>query len=569
MAADERATVAALDAARAAFREHIEANQGRVVDMAGDSVLSVFETAAGAVRAALAIQERLAETNAPVPEDRRMRFRIGVHLGDIIEKDDGTIYGDGVNVAARLEALAEPGGVAVSGSVHDTLRGRLGISYDFLCEQQVKNLPEPVRAYRVAGEATGTDRVGADAPPALPDKPSIAVLPFANLGGDPEQEYFADGIAEDLITALSRIRWLFVIARNSTFAYKGQSPDVRRVGRDLGVRYVLEGSVRKGRNRVRISAQLIDATTGNHVWAERYDRELEDLFDLQDEITGTIAGAIEPELGAFERARARRKPPESLDAWDCHQHGFWHLWQFDKKENAEAKLMFERAIELDPGFGPAYSGLAYSHLLDATLAFTETRAEDLEEAMRAAQKAIALDDRDALAHCTLGRVYLFSADAEAGISQLEIAIELNPSFALAHYGLGHAFYFTARPEESVASIDKAMRLSPHDPYLWLWEMQKALALSFSGANAEALAWARRATQHPTSGFWAFYSLVLVLGRMDRHEEARAALAKLLDLKPDFTVAWLKEYLNFSEQAVVEHSLEGLRKAGLEIPDEAG
>jgi TolB-like protein len=390
-------------------------------------------------------------------------------------------------------------------------------------------------------------RAAADAPPALPDKPSIAVLPFANLSGDPEQEYFADGIAEDLITALSRIRWLFVIARNSTFTYKGKAVDVKQVGREMGVRYVLEGSVRKGGDRVRISAQLIDATTSNHVWAERYDRELADLFDLQDEITETIAGAIEPELGAFERTRARSKPPESLDAWECHQRGFWHLWQFDRNEISEAKRMFERAIELDPGFGTAYSGLAYSHLTDVTMAFTKTPAEALEAAMRAAQKAVALDDRDALAHCTLGRVHVFSAEVEAGISQLETAIELNPSFAFAHFGLGHAFFSQARAEESVAAIDNAMRLSPHD--------------------AEALAWARRGTRHPTSGFPAFIVLAMVLGRMDRHEEARAALATLLDLKPDFSVAFMKKYFHFYEQAAIDHVVEGLRKAGLEIPNE--
>jgi adenylate cyclase len=445
------------------------------------------------------------------------------------------------------------------------VRSKLDLAFVDAGTHAVKNIAEPIRMYRIAGEATG-----ADAPPALPDKPSIAVLPFANLSGDAEQEYFADGIAEDLITALSRIRWLFVIARNSTFTYKGQSPDVRQVGIDLGVRYVLEGSVRKGGNRVRISAQLIDATTGNHVWAERYDRELADLFDLQDEITETIAGAIEPELGAFERARARRKPPESLDAWDCHQRGFWHLWQFDKEENAEAVRMFRRAIELDPGFGPAYSGLAYSYLMDVMQAFTEARAEALEESIRAAQKAVALDDRDALAHCSLGRAFVYSGDVEAGISQLETAIELNPSFAHAHYGLGHTFYFfMARPEVSVAAIDKAVRLSPHDPYLWAWEALKAAALSFSGADAEALAWARRATQHPNSGLWAFFSLAMILGHMDRHEEARAALARALDLRPDFSITFMKESLSFAEQAVIDHWVNGLRKAGLEMPDEAG
>ena len=564
MGDDERATVDMLNVCREVFKQHIDTGDGRVVDTAGDSLLAVFQSAVEAVQCAIDVQAALIERNSELPEDRRMLFRVGVNLGDIIEQKDGTIYGDGVNVAARLESLAEPGGICISSNVHDFVENKIASTFEDIGEQEVKNIARPVRTYRISTGASPAETTDGGKHLKLPSKPSIAILPFDNLSGDQAQDYFADGISEDLITALSRIRWLFVIARNSTFAYKDQSPDVRQVGRELGVRYVLEGSVRRGANRVRINAQLIDATTGNHVWAERYDRALSDLFDLQDEITETITGAIEPELSAFERDRTRGRPPESLDAWENAQRGFGHLWQFDKSENAKAKQMFQRAIELDPGLGPAHSGLSYSHLLDASLAFTDKRAEALAAVARFAQKAIALDNRDTLAHTALGRAYVYTGDMASGIAQLENAIELNPSFALAHFGLGQTLAWLGRAEEAVAALDKAIRLSPHDPYLWLWEQNKALALSLSGNDADALVWARRATRHLTSGFPAFLFLAMVLGHMEKHhDEARDALAKLLDLNPRFSVAWLQDYLHFAEQTVIDHIVKGMRQAGLE------
>jgi adenylate cyclase len=317
MGADEEATIAALNASRNIFRDHITRRQGRIVDTAGDSVLAVFDSVVEAVRAAVEIQKNLAVRDSNLPEDRRMRFRIGVNLGDIVEQADGTIYGDGVNVAARLESLAEAGGICLSDSAHMLADGKLDAEFESIGEHTVKNITKPVRAYRVQ---SGNPSVTKDARLSLklPDKPSIAVLPFDNLSGDPEQEYFADGIAEDLIAALSRFRWLFVTARNSTFAYKGRSLDVRQVGQELGVRYVLEGSVRKGGNRVRVTVQLIDAVTGNDLWADRFDRDVIDLFALQDEITEAIVASVGPELDVLERDRARRTPPENLDAWESY-----------------------------------------------------------------------------------------------------------------------------------------------------------------------------------------------------------------------------------------------------------
>ncbi|MDP6952574.1 MAG: adenylate/guanylate cyclase domain-containing protein, partial [Alphaproteobacteria bacterium] len=335
MGDDEAATVAALNAARGVFKRHIAAQGGRVIDTAGDSVLAVFDSVVQSVGCALAVQSELAEANAARPENRRMAFRIGINLGDVIAQDDGTIYGDGVNIAARLESLANPGGIALSGSAFDQVEGKLDVDFAFLGEKDVKNIARKVRVYQAAlGESVAVPQRSETT------SPSIAVLPFDNLGGDGDQDYFADGICEDLITELSRLRWLAVTARNSSFTYKGKSVDVTQVGRELGVRYIVEGSVRRGGNRLRITAQLIDAASGNHVWAERYDRDFSDIFALQDEITETLVAALVREVGVVEQDRAHRKPPESLDAWETFQRGMWHCWKMtpDSVHQAEGIL---------------------------------------------------------------------------------------------------------------------------------------------------------------------------------------------------------------------------------------
>ena len=369
MAADERATVAALDAARKVFRSHIESSQGRVIDMAGDSVLAVFEIATGAVSAALAVQQQLKTLVAGVPEDRRMRFRIGVHLGDVIEKPDGTIYGDGVNIAARLEGLAEPGGITISDSVRIAVKGKLAASFEDRGEQAVKNIPDPVRTYRVRaqGATQGQAKPAAGAGEidlSLPDKPSIAVLPFANMSGDPEQEYFTDGITEDILTELSRFHSLFVIARNSSFSYKGKSVDVRSVAKELGVRYVLEGSIRKSANRIRVTAQLIDALTGNHLWAEKYDRVLEDIFAVQEEVTRAIVAAIAPHIETSEMDRSRGARPGNLSAYEVAMRG-WAAAQKafgegNRSSRDEAIQLAREALAIDPRCGAALRTLAFA-----------------------------------------------------------------------------------------------------------------------------------------------------------------------------------------------------------------
>jgi adenylate cyclase len=540
MSEDEAGTIAALGAARAVFRDRIATAEGRVVDTAGDSVLAVFGSVVEALRAAMEIQADLDRRSEGVAEGRRMRFRIGLNAGEIVEQDDGTVYGDGVNVAARLQALAEPGGICVSDVVAAEARNKLPVRFQSLGEQRVKNIPEPVRAHRVtSAEAApepeaGPERLETALP--LPAKPSIAILPFTNMSGDPEQEYFSDGISEDLITTLSRIRWLFVIARNSTFTYKGRPVDVKQVGRELGVRYVLEGSVRKGGSRVRITAQLIDATNGAHLWAERFDRELADIFSLQDEITERIAATIEPELARAELERARRKPPESLDAWDLYQRGLWHIWQFNAEDNEAARKLFERATVLDPGFSPFFAALALCRLLDHTLRYRPMSERNAEASLEIARRAVALDDKDPTAHAVLGRAYSALGDHEPAIAELREAVRLNPNLALAHYGLGLALVLCGKPREAIPELDAAQRLSPHDPFLWSFAMFRAWAHLSLGDFERAIEDASFSVRQPRAPFPAWGTLASALGHVGRVEEAKAALAKAQELEPRFSTS---------------------------------
>ena len=563
MGDDERATMDTLNAYRKVFRKHISNGGGRVVDTAGDSVLAVFDSVVEAVECAVDIQGELEGCNAGLPQDRQMYFRVGVNLGDILEQDDGTIYGDGVNVAARLESLAEPGGICLSGSAYEQVEGKTNLGFEGIGKHAVKNIARPVRVFRV----TGADAAAPEKTLAVPDRPSIAVLPFDNLSGDPEQEYFADGIAEDLITALSRIRWLFVIARNSTFTYKGRSVDVKRVGQEMGVRYVLEGSVRKGGDRVRVTAQLIEATTGNHIWAKRYDRELADIFAIQDELTEAIAGEIEPELAEVERERAYRRPLEDLNAWDCYQRGLWHMWQLTGDENAEAQRLFQRAADIDPGFAPAFAGLAYSHFLDTVLAFRDTVSEDLAKGRRAALRAVAIDVKDAMAHCILGRLDTALGDHSSAIGELETAIDLNPSYAHAHYGLAVCFLVAGRAEAAIPEFEIAEQLSPHDPNLSVFQAVRAAAHNVLGQFQQAEEYARRASRHPRASFWAYAHLAQALAGQGKSEQARAALSTLLEMQPDFSPEFFERVLTNTDRTVLAVYFGLLRKAGLDIPDE--
>jgi adenylate cyclase len=565
MEIDEAGTLATLKAHRSELIDPtVSEHHGRTIKLMGDGALVEFASVVDAVTCAVAIQTGLAERNTGVPEDRRIVMRVGVHLGDVIVEGED-IYGDGVNVASRLEGLAEPGGICLSQQAYDQIEAKLDVSCQYLGERQVKNIVRPVRVYRVGiGEAKVAPPPGTALP--LPDKPSIAVLPFTNLSGESEQELFADGIAEDLIRALSKYHWFFVIARSSTFTYKGKSVKVQQVAEELGVRYVLEGSIQRAGNRIRVNAQLIDAPTGNHIWAERYDRELADFFDLQDEITETIATEIEPQLGAVERERARRKPPGNLDAWTLYQRGLWHFYGEPGPDDfAEARRLFEAACNLDPAFASSYADLAWVHTVEITLGLTADADASLKNAMGAAERAVALDDRDPAAHFALGRVHMLKHAYAGAIAEMEAALGLNPSFDRAYYGLGMALMYSGKPRESIPQFEAAMRLNPRGPRAWTYRQMLGQAYFIMARYEEALAWLEKAIHIPGAPYMPFAHLTAALGHLGRLDEARDMLAEVKRRKPDFSGDTIRNTVGrYGRQSCVEQVVDGLRKAGLPV-----
>jgi len=564
MGADESGTLARLKAHRKELIDPtIAKHDGRMVKLMGDGALVEFSSVVDALACAVDVQRGMTERNHNEPSEQRIEFRIGINLGDvIIEGDD--IYGDGVNVAARLEGLSDPGGICISESVRSATGNKLPIDYEFMGEQEVKNIAEAVRAHRVLMESeevantTVTDKPELE----LPDKPSVAVLPFANMSADPDQEFFADGITEDIITELSKFRSLFVIARNSSFAFKGRSIDVKDVSTKLGVRYVVEGSVRRAGNRVRITAQLIDAVEDNHLWAERYDRDLEDIFAVQDEVTHTIVTTIEPHLASTERQRARRKPTESLGAWELYQRGLWHLYQNNAEDSTRALDFLQSAIDLDPTFASAHAGLAYALYYHVVLGYSQDRSGDLARALDAGKTAVMLDENDPFAHVALGRVYTIKGEHDTAIAACDRAIALNPNYASAYMGRAHSLWQAGRPAEALPSHDEAMRLSPRDPLMWAFVASKAIALILLGRYDEGLDWARKAQRQPSTAIWAFMPEVSALGLLGRIDEARAALERVKRIKPDVSCAFVDQALAFTHATDRDHFVSGLVKAGL-------
>jgi adenylate cyclase len=538
----------------------ITEHRGRIVKNTGDGFLAEFASVVDAVRCAVEVQQGMAERNAGTPPEKRIEFRLGINLGDVIVEPHD-IFGDGVNVAARLEGMADPGGICVSRMVRDNVRDKLDYAFEDMGEQEVKNIVRPVRVYRI--RETIIKPPAAPTQPALPlpDKPSVAVLAFTNMSTDPEQEFFAAGIAEDVITALSRYPSLFVISRNSSFTYKGRAIGVKEIGRELGVRYVLEGSLRKADNRVRVAAKLVEAETGKHVWAERYDRELADLFAVQDEISTAVTIAITPAIGAAEQQRAMRRPPASLDAWAAYQRGLWHFGNTDPDEYARAQKLFRQAIDLDPSFAAGYSRLAVTILDTATAFGTRSLAEALSSAEPLGRRAVSLDEADAEAHSCLGWVALMRGDYEASLAETNRALELTPNLALALEVRGAALNFSGRPREGVAALKTCIRLDPRRPRMSTRLNHLALGLYFSGEYHAAADSARQAVRSDPDFALPYRWLAAALGQTGPAEEAREALQRAVAASPTAFAMYVPNRVPWMRPEDHSHMLEGLRKAG--------
>ena len=616
MGDDEEATIRTLTAYRAVISSLIHQHRGRVVDAPGDNLLAEFASVVDAVRCAVEIQHELNVKNAELPPHRQMRFRIGINLGVVIVEGE-RLYGNGVNIAARLESLAIPGGICISGTVYDHVKNKLTLGYEDLGPQQVKNITELLRVYRVvmeeeaenqkskskeqklkiekresrAGFARRKGAMGAVAgmvllagaivtirylshPPfspqssslvtqeaqlPLPDKPSLVVLPFVNMSEDPKRDYFSDGITEDLTTALSQISSLFVIARNSAFTYKGRAVKVQDVGKELGVQYVLEGSVRRANDQVRITAQLIDATTDAHLWAQRYDRPLKDIFALQDEIVQKIVTTLKLQLSLREQGYLVRKTTDNLEAYDYFLRGTEDYWRFTKETMAQARQMYEKAIELDPHYAAAYASLGNTHRADWLWQWSQD-PQSLERAFALTQQAIALDDSLSMAHRVMGLVYAHKEQYERAIAEGERAITLAPNDAEGYANLSLILNLAGRPEETIGLVEKAVRLNPHYPVHYLVNLGWAYTLTRQ--YGEAITVLKRTITRNPNFLAAYLFLAVAYSESGREEESRAAAAEILRISPNFTLEGYQQRLHYKDPVVLERFVTALRKAGL-------
>jgi adenylate cyclase len=570
MGEDEAGTLVRLKALRdELIAPKIAQHKGRIVKTTGDGMLVEFPSIVEAVACAAAWQAAI---------DGDIRWRIGINVGDVII-DGEDIYGDGVNIAARLEALAEPGGICVSARVQEDAVGRLDLEFEDIGEQRLKNIARPVRVYRVArphfndlpqaGEVARDSAPALDAPAlALPDKPSLAVLPFQNMSGDPEQEYFADGIVEEITTAISRFSWLFVIARNSSFMYKGKAVDVRQVARELGVRYVLEGSVRKAGTRVRITGQLIDAVIGAHLWADRFDASLDDVFDLQDEVASRVVGVIEPRLRLNETDRANRKPTENLDAYDLYLRALAQTYKRTEESLAESIRLCRRALELDPAFSPAMGRIAGSRSMQLHLHWIPAEGAEVEEGIHMARQALAVarDNPEVLRVAGFALAAL-AGENETALTAINRAIELNPNYAFAYAQRGIVLAYLNRPDDAIIAAERAVRLSPNDPTA-LFSSYLALGLAhlFTGRYEEALSWADRALGGVRNAALPALRLKLSLcGYLSRRGAASECLQRLRETDPEPTVAIvMRDVVKAMSPELTARIVEGLRKAGVPV-----
>jgi adenylate cyclase len=559
---DEAGTLAQLKVLRKeVFDSRTAEHNGRIVKTTGDGVLVEFASAVDATECAVKIQQALARRNEDVPEGQRIELRIGINLGDIVV-DGQDIFGDGVNVAARLEGLCDTGEVFVSAVVHDQVEGKFEATFEDLGEHTVKNIDKPIRVYRVSPEVGPSAFTAAnpDQSLPLPDKPSIAVLPFENMSGDPEQVYFSDGITEDLITSLSKLSQLMVIARNSSFTYKGRAVMVQQVGEELGVSYVLEGSVRKSANRVRITAQLVECATGGHLWAERYDRDLTDIFAVQDEVTAEIVTAMAVTLTPDEQQRLVRKGTDNLEAYDYLLRAREKWWQLSREGTTDAEAMLELAIALDPDFSTPYAWLSYVRLQEHIHGWRDESEQPLEQASDLAKKAIALDDADTDAHNALGCAYLWQKQHDLAIAEYERAITLDPHNARAHFEIGWVLHYAGRSAEAVEPITWGMRLDPQysDVYLHIL----AQVYFRLGRFEEAISLLhRRIIRNPDTAV-SRVLLAASYGHLGRIDEAKAQWADALAVNPEFSLEQRRQVLPYKNPADFEHIVEGLHKAGL-------
>lgn len=607
MSQDEFGTIRTLTAYKEVMSKIIQQYKGRVVDSPGDNLLAEFGSVMDVVNSAVAIQRELARRNTEVPCGRRMEFRIGINIGDVVEEGK-RIYGDGVNIAARMESLAEGGGVCISGTVYDQVKNKLGLEYEYLGEQSVKNISQLVRVYRVLSfsdaaahrvakaKSTATKKwrnaalviaaaliivagaamlwnfyLRSASPPEkavselrtdipLPDQPSIAVLPFVNLSDDPKQNYFSDGLTEDIITGLSKIPKLFVIARNSVFTYKGRPVKIRQVGRELGVQYVLEGSVRKADNRIRITAQLVNTTTGGHLWAESYDRDLKDIFALQDEITEMIMTSLEVKLTEGEQARIWRKGTANRKAYEMTLRALESYNLKTKDGNQHARQLYKEAAALDPKYPVPIVGMSYTHWTDVIFGWSKSRGESIAQAVELAQKALALDDSLADTRVLLGNIYLMKKQYELAMEELEKAAALNPNGADVNALLGLMLRYLGRAEEAIERLEKALRINPIPPAWYLYNLGDAYRLA--RRYEEAIESFKKAIHQNPDHFLAWIYLTATYGQMGREEEARVAATKVLRFSQKFLVERYAKRLPYKNQDDIKCLIDALHKAGL-------
>jgi TolB-like protein len=560
MGLDEVGTAHALREHRKVTDALVAKHGGRLVKSTGDGMLLEFPSVVDAVECAVAVQAVMAQRNEGVPQDGRMLFRVGVNLGDIlIEGDD--ILGDGVNVAARLEGIAEPGGICISSSTYEQVRGKVPVEFIDIGEQMLKNIARPIRVYKVGLSANAHPAASL---PASAPRLSIVVLPFANIGGDPEQEYFVDGVTESLTTDLSRISGAFVIARNTAFTFKGKAVDVKKLGRELNVRYVLEGSVPRGSNRIRVNVQLIDTETGNHLWAERFDKPVADLFDMQDEIVWRLSNTLNAQLIAVEARRAERAPhPDAIDL--CFQGAAWFNIGRTPENMAQARGFYERALALEPGNVEALVGTALVDFGIGTNLLPDDRIERLTAAEAAVTKALSLAPNHPMAHCVLGLVKIFTNRAAQGIAECERALTLDRNLAVAHGSIGIAKFYLGRGGETEAHMEHALRLSPRDTLVYIWTMFVGLAKLWQGADAEAIVWLRRSLEANRNHPGAHFNLAAALALVGELDEAQATVQAGLALNPSFTIRRHRTNTPSNHPAYLagrERVYEALRLAGV-------